>query len=65
MQSQNKHNNRIVKLTDKYEDVLGKLSKQVVTKKTEVNDLQDRTRNVETELRKITNSFQVCRENRA
>ena len=43
-------------MTENHETILGQLSKQVVTMKTEVNDLQDRTRIVETKLGKIANS---------
>jgi hypothetical protein len=56
MQSQTGHNNLVVKLIGNHEAVIGQLSKQVVTMKTEVNDLQDRTRHVETQLGKIADS---------
>ena len=53
MQAQTEQNNLVIKITENHETVLTQLSKQVVVMKTDIHDLQDRTKTVEAQLGKI------------
>ena len=54
--SQNEQNNILVKITENHDAMLGKLSNQVVSLRNDLQALQERTRIVEAQLGKITES---------
>ena len=56
MQAQTEQNNLVIKMTENHETSIGKLSKQVVVMKTDIHELQDRTKTVEAQLGKIAES---------
>ena len=54
--SQNEQNNILVKITENHDAMLGKLSNQAVSLRNDLQALQERTRIVEAQLGKITES---------
>ena len=56
MQVQTVQNNLIVKMTENHDAAIGQLTKQVVVMKTDIHDLQERTKTVEVQLGKIAES---------
>ena len=47
VQAQTEQNNLIVKMTENHDAAIGQLTKQVVVMKTDIHDLQERTKTVE------------------
>ena len=56
MGSQNEQNNILVKITENHDAMLGKLSNQAVSLRNDLQALQERTRIVEAQVGKITES---------
>ena len=56
MDSQTEQNNILVKITENHDNMLGKLSNQSVSLRNDVQALQERTKTVEAQLGKITES---------
>ena len=56
MQAQSEQNNLIVKTTENHDVAIGQLTKQVVVMKTDIHDLQERTKTIEVQLGKIDES---------
>ena len=56
MDSQTEQNNILVKITENHDNMLGKLSNQSVSLRNDVQALQERTKIVEAQLGKITES---------
>jgi TolA-binding protein len=54
MQAKTEKNNLVIKMTENHEATVGQLSKQVVAMKTDIHELQERTKTVEAQLGKIT-----------
>jgi D-arabinose 5-phosphate isomerase GutQ len=57
MDSQTEQNNILVKITENHDSMLGKLSNQSVSLRNDVKSLQERTKTVEAQLGKITESL--------
>ena len=56
MDSQTEQNNILAKITENHDNMLGKLSNQSVSLRNDVQSLQERTKTVEAQLGKITES---------
>ena len=56
MDSQTEQNNILVKITENHDNMLGKLSNQSVSLRNDVQALQERTKTVEAQVGKITES---------
>jgi hypothetical protein len=56
MNSQNEQNKVLMKITENHDTLIAKLSKQVVSMKSDMQDLQERTKTVEAQLVKIAES---------
>ena len=54
--SQNEQNNILVKIMENHDDMLGKLSNQAISLRNDLQALQERTRIVEAQLGKLTES---------
>ena len=56
IQAQSDKNNLIVKMTKNHDVAIGQFTKQVVIMKSDIHDLQERTKTVEVQLGKIAES---------
>jgi hypothetical protein len=69
MNSQNEQNKVLMKITENHDTLIAKLSNQAVSMKSDMQDIQERTKTVEAQLGKIAESqtliLAVCRKARA
>ena len=56
MQAQTEQNNTLIKICGNHDEIIGKLSNQATSMRSDMQDLQERTKTVEAQLEKIVES---------